>query len=188
MVVEFENDVADTVEEVAVVRHHEQRLVAALQIALKPFYHLEVEVVCRLVEDEQVGLGDEHVGERDALLLSAAELSHRLREVGDVQLREYLLSLQYAVGVALMVEASVEHRLFGVELWLLFEKADLDVAAEDDAARVDTLLAREQREQGRLARAVLGYQTYVLAFGYRERDVLEQNVRTERFRYVLNVK
>ena len=57
MVVEFEDDVADTVEEVAVVRHHEQRLVAALQIALKPFYHLEVEVVCRLVEDEQVGLG-----------------------------------------------------------------------------------------------------------------------------------
>ena len=87
-----------------------------------------------------------------------------------------------------MVEASVEHRLFGVELWLLFEKANLYVAAEDDAARVDTLLTREQREQGRLACAVLGYQTYVLAFGYRERDVLEQNVRTERFRYVLNVK
>ena len=97
------------VEEVAVVCHHEQSLVATLQIPLKPFYHLEVEVVCRFVEDEQVGLGDEHVSQCDALLLSATQLTHRLCEVGDVQLCQNLLRFQYAVGVALMVKASVEH-------------------------------------------------------------------------------
>ena len=48
-------------------------------------------MVGRLVEDEEVGLSDEHVGQSHALLLAAAELFHRLVEVVDVELCEDLL-------------------------------------------------------------------------------------------------
>ena len=91
LVIEFEDDRADTVEEETVVGDHQQGLVAAVQEAFEPFDHLQVEVVGRLVEDQQVGLGNEHISQSHALLLSAAELSHRLREVADLQLGEDLL-------------------------------------------------------------------------------------------------
>ena len=77
-VVQFKNDRANAVEEVAVVGHHQQRLVAARQKALQPLYHLQVEVVRRLVENQEVGFGNQHVGQCHTFLLSARELSHRL--------------------------------------------------------------------------------------------------------------
>ena len=87
VVVKFQNDGAHAVQEEAVVGHHQQSLVASLQKSLQPLNHLEVEVVGRLVEYQQVGLGNEHVGQRHALLLSARELFHRLVEVANLQLR-----------------------------------------------------------------------------------------------------
>ena len=71
LVVQFEDDAADAVEEVAVVGHHQQRPVATLQVALQPFYHLQVQVVRWLVEYQQVRLCQQHIGQCHALLLSA---------------------------------------------------------------------------------------------------------------------
>lgn len=145
-------------------------------------------MIGRLVEYEQVGLGYEHIGKSYALLLSAAQLAHRLIEVGNAQLRKYLFGLEYLVRVAVVVEASVEYRLFRVELGLLLKKSHTYILAIYDAARINRFLAREEREECSLARAVLGYESYVLAFAYRKRDVLEQHMCPESLRYILNVK
>ena len=67
--IKFEDDGADAVEEVAVVRHHQEGDVGARQIVLEPLYHLKVEVVRWLVEDEEVGLHDKRIGEGDTLQL-----------------------------------------------------------------------------------------------------------------------
>ena len=187
-VVQLQDDRADTVQEEAVVGHHQQRAVAPLQIALQPFYHLQVQMVRRLVQYQQVGFRQQHVGQRHTLLLSAAELSHRLTEVAYLQLRQHLLGLQHLLFLTMMIETGVEHRLRRVERGCLLQEAHLQVAAEHDVALVVTLLAGEYREQRRLTRTVLRYQPHLLAFANREADVAEQLQSTERLAEMLNIK
>ena len=88
---------ADTVEEVAVVRHHEQCQVRPSQVFFQPLGHVEVEVVGGLVEDEEIGLGDEGIGQRHTLQLPAGEVLHLLVEVAYLQLGKYLLGLLLVV-------------------------------------------------------------------------------------------
>ena len=69
--VEFKNDGTNTIEEVAVVCDHQERDIRAREIVLEPLNHLQVEVVRRLVKDEQVRLHDERIGEGDTLQLAS---------------------------------------------------------------------------------------------------------------------
>ena len=115
-VIEFEDDSTHLVEEIAVVGHHEQGAVASGEESLEPFNHLQVEMVGRFIEDEQVGLSDEHIGQCHAFLLSAAEFSHGLVEPFDFELCQNLPGPEQAFLVALMVETGIEHRLLRVEM------------------------------------------------------------------------
>ena len=103
-------------------------------------------MVGRLVEYQQVGLGNEDISQGDALLLSAAQLAHRLIEVGNAQLRKYLLCLENLVGIVVVVEAGIEYRFFRVELGLLLKKTHTHILAVYDASRIDGLLAGQERE------------------------------------------
>ena len=67
--IELEDDGTDAVEEVAVVRDHQEGDVGAREIVLEPLYHLKVEVVRRFIKDEEVGLHDKRIGEGDTLQL-----------------------------------------------------------------------------------------------------------------------
>ena len=124
------------VEEIAVVGHHQQRQRGAGQIALKPYDHLKIEMVGRLIKNQEIGLVEQGVGQRHPLLLSTAELPHGLAEIRDVQLCEDLLGSENLVGIALVIEASVEHALLSVELRCLFQDSDADVVAIDDLSVV----------------------------------------------------
>ena len=68
---EVEDGVDDVVEQVALVADHDQRAGIALEEVLEPQRRFEVEVVRRLVEQQQVGLGEQQRGERDAHLPAA---------------------------------------------------------------------------------------------------------------------
>ena len=91
-------------------------------------------MVGRLVEYKQVGLGNKDICKGYAFLLTAAQLSHWLIKVGNAQLRKYLLCLENLVGVAVVVEAGIEHRFFRVELGLLLKKSHAHILAVYDAA------------------------------------------------------
>ena len=78
LVVQFEDDIANLVEEEAVVRHHEDGLVATVQITLQPLYHLQIEVVGWLIEHQEVRFLYQDIRQGDTFLLTTAELSHRL--------------------------------------------------------------------------------------------------------------
>ncbi len=67
----------DVVEEVAVVRDRDDRAGVLLEEALEPRHRLGVEVVGRLVEQQQVGAREQQAAERDPALLAAGQ-------VGDV--------------------------------------------------------------------------------------------------------
>ncbi len=72
--VELEDPAGDVVEEVAIVGDGHDRPLVVAQMALEPRHRLGVEVVGGLVEQEQVGLGEEQAGEGDAPLLAAGEV------------------------------------------------------------------------------------------------------------------
>ena len=98
------NDVrADPVEEITVVSHHQQAQSGMSQIFFEPFGHLKVEVVRRFVEDQQVGFGDQRIGQSDPLDLTAGQLSGRLIKILNFQLREDLLDPRFVVPGILRV-------------------------------------------------------------------------------------
>ena len=72
----------DGIEERAVVRDHEHGAAVRAEPALEPRDGVEVEVVRRLVEHEQIGLEREDDAEVQAAALAAGERSDRPRQVG----------------------------------------------------------------------------------------------------------
>lgn len=188
LVVDLQDQVAHLVEEVAVVRHHQQRLVTSTQIALQPFYHLEVEVVGRLVEDQEVGLQQQHVGQGHPLQLSTTQFAHLLLQVLDAQLRQHLLGPQHLLGIALVVEAGVEDGVRRIEMRRLLQIAHTDVVAIDDLSRVVALVAVEDGEQGRFARAVARHKPHLLSLRHRETHVVEKHLLSKTLREMLDVQ
>jgi hypothetical protein len=61
------------VEEVAIVRDDDGRAGVGLEVLLQPLGRADVEVVGRLVEQDQVGLADQQLGQRDAHLPATRE-------------------------------------------------------------------------------------------------------------------
>ena len=61
------------VEERPVVRRDEQRAGPPAEVLLEPFEGVEVEVVGRLVEQQQVRIGDDQPGQRRPRLLAAGQ-------------------------------------------------------------------------------------------------------------------
>ena len=63
----------DAVHELAIVRGHEQRALVRLEEAFEPDDRLDVEVVGRLVHQQDVGLAEQHAGHRHAHLPAARQ-------------------------------------------------------------------------------------------------------------------
>ena len=69
--IELERPFGDVVEEVAVMGDHDHGAGIVAQMMLEPSHALGVEMVGRLVEQENVGLGEQQLAKRDAALLAA---------------------------------------------------------------------------------------------------------------------
>ena len=95
------------------MRNEEQRLRVALQILLQPFDHLHIEMVSRLVENEKIGICDQHRGQSHTLSLTSGKQAHRFVEFIDLELRENLLGAQLNV-----VPFFIGVKGFGVRLQL----------------------------------------------------------------------
>ena len=98
-----------------------------------------------LVEYQKIGIGNQHVGQCHALLLSSAQLAHRLFQVAYLQLCQHLLGFQYLLRVALMIKACIQHTLVRVECGTLLQHAHAQVATEDNLALVVTFLTAQDR-------------------------------------------
>ena len=171
--VELEDPAGDVVEEVAVVGDGDDRALVLVEVTLEPGDRLGVEVVGRLVEEQEVGRLEEQAAQGDAAALAAGELGdvgvagrhaqrvHRrlddrvqVPRVGGLDLlgeaRELVGRLVRVVGGDLVV---------AVEEFLRLAHAVLDVAA-DVLGLVELRLLREHPDARRLVElglaAVLG--------------------------------
>ena len=74
--IEFENPARDVVEEVAVMGDDQDRAGIVAQMAFQPRHRLGVEMVGRLVQQQQVGLVEQQLAQRDAAALAAGQFCH----------------------------------------------------------------------------------------------------------------
>ena len=75
--VKFHHCIADAIQEVAVVRHHQKGASAAAEVVLKELDGVNVQVVGGLVHYEEIRLRGQHLRYGHALDLSPAELPHQ---------------------------------------------------------------------------------------------------------------
>ena len=162
-----------------------------LQRGLQRLAALEVEVVGRLVEDQDVGAGVHEDGQREPPPLAAREPVERLlgrlaAEQELAQQRARLVRLQ--PGRAL---GRLEHgaRALGAQLLrVLGEQPDLDVVPAPQLARRQLARAGERVDQRRLAGAVGADQRHVLAALEPQLEVLEQRALADPQRAVLDLE
>ena len=107
---QFQNLVADSVQEVAVVGDHQQGATGTRQVVFQEFDAFQVQVVGRFIHDQEFGLADEHGGNRNAFAFPAAEGVGRLFEVPDLQCGQNLPNLVFVVPGVSPVHG--RHRFF----------------------------------------------------------------------------
>ena len=102
-VVELVDAVAHRVEEVAVVGDHEDRAVRGGEEFLEPGDGADIEVVCRLVEEDEAGIFHEDLGEGDLFDHAAREGAHDEFQVVDAEGGQDRADLGFQVPQVLFV-------------------------------------------------------------------------------------
>jgi hypothetical protein len=74
---DMDNFIDDRIEEVAIVGDQNQRALIALQPLLQPDHRIEIEVVSRFIEQQQVGAADQRLREVEAHTPAAGEVADR---------------------------------------------------------------------------------------------------------------
>ena len=151
--IELEDPAGDVVEEVAVVGDDQDRARIVAQMALQPIHRLGIEMVGRLVEQQQFRLVEQQAAQRDAAALAARELGH-VGVVGRAAQRVHRqidlgIELPQVLGIDLVLELG--HLLGG---FVGVVGGDLVVAVEQRLlgrhALHDVLAHRELRIELRL--------------------------------------
>ena len=176
-VVHLPGRVRDLVEKPAIVRHREHRTLvrrpATLQVVGEPRNRLDVEVVRRFVEGEDLPLPYKQTREGDTASLSTAQsLNRRIPlEIGD-KTREHLACARVASPLVLghVADDRVPHGFTVVEAILLIEHADSRAAAHGHLTTVGAATTGKHHEQARLAVAVAADDADSVALGDAERD------------------
>ena len=168
---------ANAVKEVAVVRDHHQRAAVVRETILQPGDGRRVDVVGRLVQQQQIHRTDQRRRQRDALFLSAGERAHVRVEVRDAQLHQQRPRL-ILVRRAHVLRGAGKHlhdrRARLAVIRHLWQIGDAQPASLHDGAAVRLLQAVQQLEQRRFARAVDAHHADVVVLADVERGVGDQ--------------
>ena len=165
--------------------------VRRLHVLGQPGHGLDVEVVGRLVEHDEVVVAQQECGQRATPSLATGQPDDRAVQGHPGE--QHLDDLAGAgVGGPLVVGHAAEHgladRVGVVELVALLEEADEQSALLGDPAAVRLLEPGEHAQQGRLAVAVATDDADPLALGDAERDVVEEHPDAVRLRDPLEVQ
>ncbi len=198
--IELENPLGGVVEEVAVVRDGDDGALVFLQEALEPRDRLRVEMVGRLVEQQQVGRLEQQAAQRDAAPLAArerrdvrvgrraAERIHRELELRvdvprihgvDAVLQAPLLleQLVHRLGRHVLAELHVQ-LVVPIEQRLDLGDALLDVPL-DVLARVEPRLLRQEADGDAVGRERLADELVILARHDLQQRALARAVQPE---------
>jgi hypothetical protein len=177
----------NAVEQKTVVRDEHERAPEVLKAVLQDFEAGNVQVVGRLVQQEQVGGLEHEPGDQNTGLLAARQPTDRARQLfgtkqkafgpgGNVH-RAALVQHHVAVGAQRVAQG-----LVGVELLaVLVEPNDAQPVGPFDGPRVRRELAGQDFEQRGLARTVHAHQAQLTAGRQRQVKTGKQRPATQRF-------
>ena len=175
------------------MRDHDRAAGEVEQRVFQCAQRVDVEVVGRLVEQQDVATALQHLREVHAVALTTRELAHRLLLVAAAKVEprgvlarvDLLLAEQHDV---LAAGDLLPHGALRVEARArLVDIAELHGVADPQLARVGRLLAGDHPEQRRLAGAVRADHADDPGRRQREREVLEQQPVAEALRDVLRL-
>ncbi len=179
------------------MRHAHQRRAPVRQVLGEPGDALDVEVVGGLVQDDQVLLLDEQLGERDPAPLATGQRTddgvQPLREARQVQPAEqpgqYVpdLGVPGPLVVRHVADDLVAHGGLGVEGIVLGEHADPQPAGVRDPSGVGLLQLGEHPDEGGLAVAVASDDPDPVPFLHTERDTVQQGTGAVHLADVLDI-
>ena len=175
--IDVDHPAGDVLKEVAVVADHDERHRLGLEQRLEPEDRVDVQVVRRLVEQQQVRLADERAGDGQPCLPASGEdagLDRRIGEPGPAQ-----RDAGPVVVVAGCRGDDPSHGLVGFERRMLGHVADPQALAPRADALVGHLELGEDLQQGRLPGSVRTDQADAIAFVQREGKPLEQRPLAE---------
>ena len=196
--VHLHHDVAYPVEEISVMGDHQQRTPRAAKIALEEFDGIDVEVVGRLVHDEELSLACQHLGQCYALYFSSGKLLHLLIRIRKIEAGEELHDPMLIFPESLLIEPCCEimagrHYLFEyallrIEFIFLFQKGYLYVLQEHYlSAGIRLVLSCKNPHERSLACAVRSNEGDLVALIDIESYLFEKHLRSVAFRYVLDL-
>ena len=115
---EIERASSDPVQEIPIVGHDQAGAVPTSQERLEPLQHLEVEVVGRLIEQQQVRVGEQGLGQRDTSFLATAEAVDRLVEhvFGESETEQHFIGAMLDVVPMGRIESRLQLVVFDQEV------------------------------------------------------------------------
>src|SRR4051812_32678731 len=183
----------DAVEEPAIVGDDHRAAGEAEQRLLERAERVDVEVVRRLVEQQQVAAGAQQLGQVQAVALAAGQLGDLLLLVGalEVDARDVLAAVHHAVADLELVEAVgdllPDGLVVGERVARLVDVRELDRVADPQLARVGLLLAGDHAEERRLAGAVRADDADDAAARQLEAQVVDEQLVAEALAQVLGL-
>ncbi len=139
----------DRVEEVAIVRDQDDRVRVGRQVFLEPVARVEIEVVGRLVEQQQAGPPEQQLGQRDAHLPAARERLGGLAEVVLAEAEAAQHGRDPQVDAVAVVAAELLLQLGVADQHRLVLALGHAVVAQPRLERVHLGLPRQQVGEGR---------------------------------------
>ena len=162
----------------------------SLQPIFQPLYGFDVQVVGRLIEQEQVGLAQQDLCQFDTHSPSAGELVARAVEIRTLksQAEQYAFHVPDTLRVLFVAHAV---HLFAeccalVVDHVLRQVTDRHVAVAADMPAGGCLLAGYEAEQGCLACSVLAYQGNAVTFVDQKRDTSQYRLGGILLNYIFN--
>ena len=185
--VHFHDGVAYAVQEIAVVRYHEQGTATVFQAPFQELDGVYVQVVGGLVHDVEIGLGGQHLRKGHALDFPAGKVFHEpLRHQAELvqQLRHPELVLPQVVLVQLLrplgrlVHDLPKEGFLRVKAVFLLQKSNTDVFEKQDLpTAVRRVFPRQDAQERSFSRPVGRDERHFVPFIDIEADVLEQHLR-----------
>ena len=85
---QFDDAITHIFKEIAIVRDHKQGNARLLEVFFQPFDHFHVQVVGRLIENQEIGFFEQYFYQGDALFLSTRQRIDLLFEVGHAETKQ----------------------------------------------------------------------------------------------------
>ena len=164
---QLQNDIGDPIQKIAIVRHHKNRAAKLFEISFQPLDGITVDMVGRLVQDENIAGIGENTRHGDPFPLAAGQCTHFFLEVSHTELMQHGFALVITLCGSLrrqITDRLLQYGFVGIISRGLRQIADSHAAGQNNSAAVCLLHACRNPQKCGLAGAVHTDQTDLITF------------------------